>query len=47
MTVRELESRIDVDEVAEWEAILSLEADEQKKAQDDAERKAKQSARRR
>lgn len=47
MTVRELESRIDVDEVAEWAAVLSLEADEQEQARKEAEQKAKAQATRR
>lgn len=43
----ELEERLTVDELGEWAALFSVEADEQKRAMREAEQKAKASSRRR
>ena len=47
MTVGELEERLSVDELGEWAALFSIEAEEQKKAMREAEQRAKASSRRR
>ena len=43
----ELEERLSVDELGEWAALFSIEAEEQKKAMREAEQRAKASSRRR
>lgn len=47
MTVRELESRIDVDEQAEWAALFEMEHEEHEQAIKEAEKKAKTGSKRR